>query len=182
MDFAAGNVFSPTRSKNSFPRFNVSQMTGLTHKKLLLELMSAARPQGLLWESGVAASSYRADVGFLPFADLLACRLECTIGGQTRLFLVQSKCPLWSALPYETFCDLCPSSVHEVRLYQLETHAVKPFLWQLAELGIVSFEEPGQPFLDVETHNTAATRQNELHQIQGPHRKKVFIRIPLLYN
>ncbi|NOD78848.1 PLP-dependent aminotransferase family protein [Ruegeria sp. HKCCD4332] len=42
---APGNVFSPTRSKNSFMRFNVSQMTGVTHKRLLRELMSAAEPQ-----------------------------------------------------------------------------------------------------------------------------------------
>ena len=41
--FAPGNVFSPTQSKNSFLRFNVSQMTENTHVTILRELMSAAQ-------------------------------------------------------------------------------------------------------------------------------------------
>ncbi len=37
---APGNVFSPTQSKNSFLRFNVSQMTGKTQTELLRDLMT----------------------------------------------------------------------------------------------------------------------------------------------
>lgn len=40
---APGNVFSPTQSKNSFLRFNVSQMAGKTLSQVLRDLMSDAQ-------------------------------------------------------------------------------------------------------------------------------------------
>ena len=40
--FAPGNVFSPTQSRTSFLRFNVSQMAGNAHIKLLRDLLNAA--------------------------------------------------------------------------------------------------------------------------------------------